>query len=50
MYAIKTWQSEHGPKRKVYYVAEDGICVYEAKNKQDAESYIAFLLRHPKAK
>jgi hypothetical protein len=45
VYSIKSW-SPRETKQKVWYVAEDGIAIYEAVRKLDAERYLAFLLRH----
>lgn len=44
MYAIKRWSPRDNPKRAIWYVAEDGICVYEARNKREAERYMDWLL------
>lgn len=46
MYSIKRWSPRDNPKRVIWYVAEDGICVFEARDKREAERYMAFLLRH----
>lgn len=51
MYSIKRWSPRDNPKQVVWYVAEDGICVFEARKngKPEAEAYLADILRSIKA-